>query len=487
VRTADIPGSSLTAVDCVSTTLCVAINDTGSVMSSSAAGPKTLTVAKTGSGTGTVTSAPDGIACGATCSQAFEDGTAVTLTATPAAGSRFTGWSGVCSGTGTCKVELTVAQSATANFAATASLTVTKAGSGSGSVTSAPAGITCGVTCSAVYDVGTTVKLTAAAADGSSFTGWSGACSGTDTCEVSLSAAKTVTATFALRRNLNLNIDTQTGSGSGRVTSPDGINCDSYCPYGGSDGDTTTMTATPNAGSRFGGWSGGGCSGTGTCTITLNTDLDIQAMFIATPTLTVATAGTGTGSVASNTGGIDCGASCSAVYDAGSTVTLTASPAAGSTFTGWSGGGCSGTQPCKLTVTDSTTVNATFVAGPEPTPTATAVATAIPTTTPPATAQPGTKPATGSTPNQAVPDTRLVKTTIEASKRTARFTFKAVGTATSYRCALTARGKKVVYKTCRSPVTFKKLKPGRYTFRVQAAGSAGTDPTPASKTITIEK
>jgi hypothetical protein len=115
------------------------------------------------------------------------------------------------------------------------------------------------------------------------------------------------------------------------------------------------------------------------------------------------------------------------------------------------------------------------------------VATAIPTTTPPVTTQPGTKPDTGSTPKQAVPDTRLVNTTIKASKRTATFTFKAVGTATSYRCALTARGKKVVYKTCRSPVTFKKLKPGRYTFRVQAAGSAGTDPTPASKTITIKK
>ena len=105
------------------------------------------------------------------------------------------------------------------------------------------------------------------------------------------------------------------------------------------------------------------------------------------------------------------------------------------------------------------------------------------TNTPPATTQPSPE----SPARPAIPDTRLLKTAIKASKRTATFTFNAVGAATGYRCALTARGKKVVYKTCKSPVTFKKLKPGRYTFRVQAVGRAGTDPTPASKTITIKK
>jgi len=75
-----------------------------------------LTVSKTGAGTGTVTSAPAGIACGTTCSATFASGTAVTLTATPAAGSTFTGWSGSCAGTGTCSVTMSAAQAVTASF-----------------------------------------------------------------------------------------------------------------------------------------------------------------------------------------------------------------------------------------------------------------------------------------------------------------------------------------------------------------------------------
>jgi len=78
-------------------------------------------------------------------------------------------------------------------------LTVSQAGTGSGTVTSSPAGISCGTTCSAAFDFGTSVTLTATAARGSTFTGWSGeGCSGTGTCTVSLTQARSVTATFTL-------------------------------------------------------------------------------------------------------------------------------------------------------------------------------------------------------------------------------------------------------------------------------------------------
>ena len=77
----------------------------------------TLTVAKSGTGSGTVTSTPAGINCGATCSASFTSGTSVSLTATPAAGSTFTGWNGPCSGTGTCTVTMNSAISVTATFA----------------------------------------------------------------------------------------------------------------------------------------------------------------------------------------------------------------------------------------------------------------------------------------------------------------------------------------------------------------------------------
>lgn len=77
-------------------------------------------------------------------------------------------------------------------------LTTVLAGTGTGSVTSIPAGISCGVDCTESYLNNTVVTLTATPATGSTFTGWSGACSGTGSCAVTLSSAKTVTATFTL-------------------------------------------------------------------------------------------------------------------------------------------------------------------------------------------------------------------------------------------------------------------------------------------------
>ncbi|GMU74026.1 MAG: hypothetical protein AMXMBFR44_2250 [Candidatus Campbellbacteria bacterium] len=85
----------------------------------------TLTVAKAGTGSGTVTSAPAGISCGSDCSQGYSSGTSVTLTATPATGSTFTGWSGACSGTGSCVVSMTQNRSVTATFNTGASVTAT--------------------------------------------------------------------------------------------------------------------------------------------------------------------------------------------------------------------------------------------------------------------------------------------------------------------------------------------------------------------------
>ncbi len=156
-----------------------------------------LTVTRTGSGSGSVTSNPGGIDCGSTCSAAFA-AAPVTLTATPATGSSFLGWSGACSGTGTCTVTIGSDQAVTARFEADKTLAVAKAGGGTGTVTSSPAGISCGASCTHAYTYGTSVTLTATAAAGSSFAGWSGgACTGTSTCTVKLDADTSVTATFA--------------------------------------------------------------------------------------------------------------------------------------------------------------------------------------------------------------------------------------------------------------------------------------------------
>jgi len=75
-------------------------------------------------------------------------------------------------------------------------LTVSNAGTGSGTVTSDPIGIDCGSDCSEDYAAGILVILTAIPDAGSTFTGWSGACTGIDPCEVTMDATKAVTATF---------------------------------------------------------------------------------------------------------------------------------------------------------------------------------------------------------------------------------------------------------------------------------------------------
>jgi len=176
-----------------SNTVSVLINNTVAALN-------TLTVNKAGTGSGSVTSSPPGIDCGATCSATYTSGTVVTLTATPASGTTFTGWSGcdTVSGT-TCTVTMSVARSVTATFTLQRfTLSVNKAGIiGGGTVTSSDGGINCGPTCLASYTSGTTVTLTATPAFGNVFTGWSGCDTvlGT-TCTVTMSSARSVTASF---------------------------------------------------------------------------------------------------------------------------------------------------------------------------------------------------------------------------------------------------------------------------------------------------
>ena len=158
-----------------------------------------LTLLRQGDGSGSVTSAPSGIDCGATCSAQFLSDSSVTLTATPAASSTFSGWTGcdAVSGT-TCTVNMTTARSATAIFVLKRfTLTVAKTGIGRGTVMSSPQGINCGTGCSSDFVVGTVVTLTASPALGSLFMSWSGcdAVNGS-TCTVAMNAKRSVSADF---------------------------------------------------------------------------------------------------------------------------------------------------------------------------------------------------------------------------------------------------------------------------------------------------
>jgi phospholipase C len=239
------------------------------------------------SGTGTVTSSPSNINCGKTCSATFNPGTVVTLTETPATGSNFVGWSGGCSGSGaTCKVTLNDSTQVTASFTSSPvfSLTVNLKGSGKGTVASTPAGINCVTTCSGNFANGTKVTLSATAATGSYFAGWTnGACSGGNSvCVLTINSSQQVTATFTSSLGAVLTV-LPAGLGVGTVTSsPAGINCGITCIASFTPGTQVTLTESADGSDTFAGWSGGGCSGTSpTCVLTLTANQQVTTNFTA--------------------------------------------------------------------------------------------------------------------------------------------------------------------------------------------------------------
>jgi hypothetical protein len=154
----------------------------------------TLTINKAGTGTGTVAGKGSRVKCGSVCSSDIDAGKIVTLSAKPAKDSIFAGWSGNAD----CSdgiVTIDSAKTCTATFT-TYSLAVNLSGNGTGSVTSKPKGIKCGTACTSNFKPGTAVTLIAKAAKASVFTGWTGACSGTGTCSLTMSANSSVGAMF---------------------------------------------------------------------------------------------------------------------------------------------------------------------------------------------------------------------------------------------------------------------------------------------------
>jgi hypothetical protein len=234
-----------------------------------------------GNAGGTVTSSPPGIDCGNDCTETYDLGTGVTLTAQPEQGVTFAGWSGACTGTGqTCNLTMNGPRAVTATFTNKPVLTVTKSGTGGGTVTSNPGGINCGPDCQEPYDEGTGVTLTAAPDPGSTFSGWSGAgaCGMALTCQVTMNGDRSVIATFDVQNVTRTLSVTVTGPGS--VTSDPGqIACTEsagICQDTFNDGTTVTLTADGTVT-----W-GGACAATldNTCELTMNTDQSATATFV---------------------------------------------------------------------------------------------------------------------------------------------------------------------------------------------------------------
>jgi hypothetical protein len=246
-------------------------------------------------------------------------------------------------------------------------VTVTK--EGGGRVLSSPTGIDCGETCTYTWSPRPEpgIFLDAVADDGWNFVRWTGDCFGIGRCEVLMQDQVQVAVAFSQDPVLGVQ---KIGNGQGRiVSSPDGIDCDADCGSDASpyvEGTTITLSATPEVGTIFVGWSGAGCTGTDNCTVTLNGNTTIEAEFILEKrTLDLDKTGpyATSGSALSMPEGIDCEPECttsSAEFDYGTSVTLAATPymTSGYEFSGF-GGDCTGLS-CTLEMTENKSVELTF-------------------------------------------------------------------------------------------------------------------------------
>jgi DNA-binding beta-propeller fold protein YncE len=249
-----------------------------------------LTLEKSGTGGGEVTSFPVGIVCGGACKAEFNEGQLVTLHASPDGRSDFTGWtvSGAepCPGTGSCAVPMNADVEVHANFEAASlrPLTVEEGGGGSGTVTSEPSGLSCdSATCVEEFAAARAVILTAAPSAQSRLLAWHGCESqpSPSQCEVTMNAARAVQVEFAPVPRLPMEVD-PVGSGEGTVIStPAGISCPgAACSAAFDEGSTVFLVAAPAPTSSFAGFSGGGCAGAATvCAVPMSRAQSVSAEF----------------------------------------------------------------------------------------------------------------------------------------------------------------------------------------------------------------
>lgn len=368
----------------------------------------TVSAALFGDGRGRVTGSA-GIDClvnagatSGTCSAQVPDGQEITLSATEAPSSSggddtqqsFGGWSGACSAaTGsTCTVVVSSDdQEVGVRFFDQRLLTVNVSGTGGGLVRAAStlqctrslAGETSGA-CAAAFVHALSVTLSAESDESSQFVEWSGACnaSSSPTCTVSMTEARTVTASFVRRRvTLTLLADGSRMS-AGQILLNGVEACavsvgagTSNCKHELDAGTSIALRGVAGVRSSFSGFSGG-CSGTADCEFVINDNRVVRADFAGLPVILAVVASppaNGDGRVVSAgvTDGIDCTYSAGLPGDTGcdmlvplsAQVSLTATANPGSALVSW-GEACAGvmTRTCTIQPTAASEVYARFVA-----------------------------------------------------------------------------------------------------------------------------
>jgi hypothetical protein len=219
------------------------------------------------------------------------------------------------------------------------------------------------------YYPDSTIVLKATPQPHSKVDGWTGCddvSAGGDECTVEVAGGdREVFANFTrLQRTVTA---ATVGTGSGSVSDVNGLGAIQSCGDGGSctgpydEGSEIELVAAPTGHSTFTGWSGDCTNSSGPCRVVVEGTPSVTAHFTAQHAVSVKKAGSGAGGVVSEPSGLDCGAVCVGFFTDGESVTLSAVPSGHSTFTGWTGAGCGGTDVCEVEVgAATTTVTATF-------------------------------------------------------------------------------------------------------------------------------
>ena len=352
-------------------------------------GPQPLDVFVTGveGGSGVVRMTPPGTTCanvpgsGQLCTTTHRVGTLVLLDPTPAPDSVFMGWTGACTGVGSCTVAMENYQQVTANFRGPQPLDVFVAGveGGSGVVRMTPPGTTCanvpgsGQLCTTTHRVGTLVLLDPMPAPDSVFMGWTGACTGVGSCTVAMENYQQVTANFRGPQPLDVFVaGVEGGSGVVRMTPPDTTCANTpgmgqLCTASHRVGTVVLLDPTPAPDSVFVGWTGA-CTGVGSCMVTMDNYQQATATFRGPQTLELVVIGVegGMGAVNVSPPNVACAnaagtmQTCASLHQVGTVVTLDALPGAESVFVGWSGACTNPTGPCLVAMDATHAVTATF-------------------------------------------------------------------------------------------------------------------------------
>ncbi len=379
---------------------------TGSALFTVTPPARLLTVVGVSStGTGRVTSSPAGIDCVVTagtgsgsCSASFPSGTVVQLTSTvnPET-ARFSGWTGACLTSGvlpTCILTMDEPRTTGVGYDGLSAISVQSGGSGVRIVSGPAAGISCTLdgasgtgACSALFPIGSTVVLTPENISTARVSDFTGCTTATPTSCTILVASTPRTVSVAVTPG-RLLLVSAVGSGSGIISAP-GVDpvvadpniscglpaiigtgvCSSRYPIG----SEVLVRATPQPGSLFTGWTGGGCDGSSsaTCLVSMiEASVALRATFQPIEAeVTFLLSGSGGGRVFAD-GALVCeltaaqtSTSCIVDLPLNQTITFTGAALTVGQFLGF-GGACPALTSCELSLTGPVTISASFVAEP---------------------------------------------------------------------------------------------------------------------------